>query len=272
MAFAADMPVKAPSPAPAPVYSWTGWYVGGNVGYGWGTTNEMQNDALSNFCTGGEGCPTLTVPGAGVTLAAVASQSFDTNPKGFIGGGQIGYNWQNGNTVYGLEADFQGADIKGTGSFANASSVGSNLTSVLSLAATGSQKLDWLGTVRGRLGLTPTPSSLVYATGGLAYGEVKSNASFSESLTNCVCDAFPTVASSLSQTRVGWVVGGGLEWMFAPHWSFRSETLFYDLGTANLNTTIVQNSAGAPFFGATIQTTAHYNGFISRVGLNYQFH
>ena len=269
-AIAADMAVKAPLPAPAPANTWAGWYVGGNAGYGWGTTDEMQNQVTSTFCApffAGSGCPAF-----GSAFGSAVPDSFNAKPKGFIGGGEVGYSLQNGMSVYGWEADFQGADIKGSASGASFA-VPAGTVNTVNVAGTGSQKLDWLGTVRGRLGLSLWPSALLYATAGFAYGQVKSSVTFSESVGGpCACGPFQTTAASLSQTRAGWVIGCGTEWMFAPRWSFRTETLFYDLGSANLNTAITQsNSTPIPFFGGTIQTTAHYDGFISRAGLNYYF-
>jgi outer membrane immunogenic protein len=131
-ALAADLSRPPPYKAPAlmPVFSWTGWYIGGNIGYGWGENTDPG--ISSNRINFGPG----TFP--------------NLSPKGVIGGGQIGYNWQvNPNWVVGLEADFQGADIKDSGTKATTlfvNGVGNPATNSLS------EKLDFLGTVRGRLG------------------------------------------------------------------------------------------------------------------------
>jgi outer membrane immunogenic protein len=157
-ALAADMAVKAPPPppAPAPVDSWTGFYAGLNAGGGW--ENTIYNSASLGTCS----IPTLGGCAAvsSVINAAVPGQ-FNTRPSGFIGGGQIGYNYQAGAFVWGIETDFQGANIKGDASAASAVGIPN---STLAIAGTGSQEIDWFGTLRGRLGWLPANPLLVYAT------------------------------------------------------------------------------------------------------------
>jgi outer membrane immunogenic protein len=162
--------------------------------------------------------------------------------------------------VWGVETDFQGANIQGEKSVANTFPAVDVTTS-----GTGSQKIDWLGTLRGRVGWTPTPPVLIYATGGLAYGRVKTDVSFAAQ-TPCCSGA--TTASN-DQTRTGWTVGGGAEWMFAPQWSIKGEYLYYDLGTVTIDQTLVTSSDGS---STAIRSDAHYHGSIVRLGLNYQFH
>src|SRR5262249_14512901 len=105
-AFAADMPVKAPPPSPAPVYNWTGWYVGVNAGGSFGNVKNDFNVAPGTATSlQGTSLGTATIPGV--------ARADRTYPSGFMGGGQIGYNWQFSPLwVVGLEADFQGADEK----------------------------------------------------------------------------------------------------------------------------------------------------------------
>ena len=151
-AFAADMAVKAPLPtAVAAPYSWTGFYVGGNVGYGWG------NNQTVNF---------TDIAGLATIMGTPAPITFD--PPGLVAGFQLGYNWQfNRIWVVGFETDFDWSGGKGSGTSTNIS----NLFSV-PLASTATEKLQWFGTVRGRLGFLPTNNLFVYGTGGLAYGRV----------------------------------------------------------------------------------------------------
>jgi len=105
--FAADMATRAPvykAPPPMPVFSWTGWYIGGNAGYGWGSnTNPRMTPDPTDLL------------GFGPFFAAGGNVFPNLTPKGFIGGGQIGYDWQFNNWVLGLVADFQGADITASG-------------------------------------------------------------------------------------------------------------------------------------------------------------
>lgn len=251
-AFAADMAVKAP--LPVPVYSWTGWYVGLNAGGGW--ENTIDNSAAVSSCAG---APAALCPG----LAAAVPGQFNTHPSGFIGGAQIGYNYQTGAVVWGVETDFQGAGIKGSASATNTvTTIGVPIT----VSGTGSQKLDWFGTLRGRLGWEPTSRLLIYATGGLAYGNVEAGASFSQL-------SFPggPTAAFQSSTLAGWTVGSGLEWMFAPRWSVKGEYLYYDLGNVTLNQTLNAFPAGVNA-AIAIQSVAHYHGNIARLGVNYKFY
>ncbi len=236
-AMAADFPVKAP---PLPVFSWTGLYIGANAG--WGT---LRDEALP-YCTNpggtamGIGCP--DVFGGRV------------RGNGFLGGGQAGYNWQIGRWVLGLETDFQGADINGstvvTGPF--------NVVGAVPLSGpasyTASEKLSWLGTTRGRLGLA-FDRLLIYGTGGVAYG----NASVSQSLRF----APGPQSSSATSTMTGWTAGGGLEYAFAGNWSAKVEGMFYNLGTISTSSTAV----------TAFHETKSFNveGAIARVGVNWRF-
>jgi outer membrane immunogenic protein len=211
-AFAADMAVKAPPPPPAPVYSWTGFYVGGNVGYGWGsrTVNFTPNDPLvfSVSCggLGGGTCPPPT--------------SFDIN--GALGGLQAGYNWQfNQNWMLGIETDFDWSRIKGTGtdSFLICCTPAPS-PSPSSFVA--SQNVEWFGTVRGRLGFLPTTNLLIYGTAGFAYGRVGENVALN-SQTGTNANNFPMFTfsctsgpncflGSSSRMATGWTAGGGFEY------------------------------------------------------------
>ena len=266
-ASAADLPRKAPVavPPPPPVYSWTGFYAGLNAGGSWGNTT-IDNSASVNFCSG-------IVPAFCPASAATLPGQFDPHLTGFIGGGQIGYNYQfASNWVAGLEADFQGADIKGDASGTNTTVVPGFPTNPLTIAGTGSQKIDWFGTLRGRVGWLPVNSLLVYATGGLAYGHVQTDVSFSEHIEQGANPFDGSTAISQSDTRVGWTVGGGLEWMFAPRWSVKGEYLYYDLGTVTFNQTLGVAAVGIPRIGMAIQSDAHYKGNIVRAGVNYKFY
>jgi outer membrane immunogenic protein len=138
MSFAADLAVKAPY-APAAVWSWTGFYLGGHVGAGWGT-----DEASVNSVPGGALGPVI----AGLPLA-------QTSRSGFLGGGQAGYNWQTGWFVFGVQGDIAGMDVKGT----------APCLGVVSCTS----KSNWLGTVTGRIGGVVADRTLVYAKGGAAW-------------------------------------------------------------------------------------------------------
>ncbi len=262
-ALAADLPsYKAPPPPPLPPPPlWSGFYVGLNAGGTWTSSNSTQVGTVTFGQPG-------FIPAVFPQLAILASGSVPSrNNGGFIGGGQIGYNWQfwGGRLVAGVEADIQGiARGNNTTNFTTAAVVvGVPVISNTALA----RSVDYVGTVRGRLGWLFTPTLLVYGTGGLAYGGVTTNTSIFQAGTNGF-SGFG--ATSFSDTRVGWTAGGGLEWMFMPRWSAKVEYLYYDLG--NVSTSGVLTSTFFPIatYGITQQTT-RFNGNIVRAGVNYHF-
>jgi outer membrane immunogenic protein len=284
VAFAADMAVKAPPPAPAPVPTWTGWYAGVNVGASFGDARTDFSAApvtLTATPVGGPGAST-TFPGAG-GLAGSDTES----PSGFMGGGQIGYNWQYSHLiVVGLEADFQGAlerdsnTLTNPFSFAVPTTVGGIATPTGTAVTNYSTQIDWFGTVRGRIGYVwGNGNVLSYVTGGLAYGRVDLEGTNSVSGTEGVVTFSVAQALSHSQVNAGWVVGYGTEGkLLIPGWTLKAEALYMDLGTNDTTgvTSISQSThAGVLAFSGTggqLSTHSHFTDGILRVGLNYQFH
>jgi outer membrane immunogenic protein len=229
-ALAADMPLKAPPPLPAPM--WTGWYIGGNIGGSFGRASDSSSFAGAPF------------------------SSTTANLDGVLGGGQIGYNWQSGSWIFGLEADIQATSEQGTAT----SSVTGFVAGIAVTPVTGTladtEKLPWLGTARARIGITPSPNWLLYGTGGLAYGEIDSN----ETLTV----GTGLVTSNVNTIKAGWTVGAGVEGWLGSNWTAKLEYLYVDLGS-------VTNS----FTGLSIFTpmvlNSHVTDNIVRAGLNYHF-
>jgi outer membrane immunogenic protein len=213
--------------AAAPVANWAGFYGGLNAG---GAT------ALNR---------------SSVTVAGSPTENFNLSPDGFIGGAQIGYNFQAGAVVYGLEADFQGSTLKDDRNCL--------LTCTAGSAANFDQKMQWFGTVRGRLGYS-LGSTLFYATGGLAYGNVKTRVQ--------EVAGGPTIDTTFSHTRTGYAVGGGIEspfdflGLFGPNWTSKTEYLYVDLG----RTTDAYTVGG---FDHVLTTRAQEHTI--RTGLNYHF-
>jgi outer membrane immunogenic protein len=234
------------SAAPLPVYSWAGWYIGGNTGW----VGSERNITNTGTDTGTNGLGTALRQG---NIPA----SVDLSNNGFIGGGQIGYNWQAGNWVYGFEADFDGASAESS----------TTVTQPPNIAhgggATFNRELDWLATIRGRIGITATPSFLLFATGGLAVGQTK--------IGNFVfCPMCPQPVDTINQntnTSAGWTVGAGAEWMFAPRWSLKAEYLYVDLGSHS--STITAAYAGPNT--STLTSTFRDSENIVRGGINYHF-
>src|SRR6266581_2619782 len=247
-ALAADLPPRgmyAKAPAMAAATNWSGLYIGGNVGYGWG-----NNSTDFSF---------LPTP----EEFEVNNARLRTRSSGVIGGAQLGYNWQIGPLVTGLEADIQGFGIKGsargTPIFADRGIPDPN--GVLS----SEQKLSWFGTVRGRLGVTVTPDLLLYGTGGLAYGRADASANWFQS-SGGVQNQAP---ASVSKTKIGWTAGAGAEWMFARSWSAKLEYLYVDLGSASAIGIESVNQVLVPPFAAGY--TWHTRENIARIGVNYHF-
>ena len=146
---------------------------------------------------------------------------------------------------------------------------------------TSTKRLDYLGTVRGRLGFLFTPTLLVYGTGGLAYGGVSSSTSIAQFNNDCVffpgnCLAPASFASgSFSNSRAGWTVGGGGEWLFAPKWSAKLEYLYYDLGRVTYASAPLATGGGSFIPGIVSAVlpahTTRFNGHIVRAGINFHF-
>lgn len=245
-AFAADLPVKALAKAPA-AYNWTGGYVGGNVGYGWGSDTGDRWDSF------------VDQPGVGIApyFALGGNVLPGVKPSGIVGGAQVGYNWQAApNWVWGLVADIQASDMR-----ASASSTVTPPLSALSVHSNTS-RIDWFGTVRGRVGYAAS-NWLFYGTGGVAYGGVKSALAF-----NCITCTPPTIwAGSNSSTQVGWAAGAGIEVGLTANWTVGVEYLHFDLGS--ISTTALPDTA--PAFGTSVTASSKFAGDIVRATLNYKF-
>jgi len=274
-AFAADIAVKAAAPSPAPVYNWTGWYVGVNAGASFGNVKTDFN-----------GAPLFA---DSVQITPGFGFSDRVYPSGFIGGGQIGYNWQYSPLiVVGLEADFQGALEKDSTNFGNQpfffvnadDSGDCGCTSHTSYTA----QIEWFGTARVRIGYVWGNGEVMsYLTGGLAYGEVRVNG------TNTVSGLFDTVARSAifssiqtfdrSHVNTGWVVGYGTEGkLLISGWTYKIEGLWMDLGTLDIisagSSSCVTSSGceARPPTGGQVTTHTHFTDGILRGGLNYKFY
>ena len=227
-ALAADlrMPVKAAPPV-VPVWSWAGFYIGANAGVAWNHAEFTDLGAVAFFQP--FGFPNGTT-------------YWSPKKAGFTGGGQIGYNFQSGNIVYGVEADLNFVSNKASATIPAGFVAGTIITS---------SKLDWMGTVRGRLGVTLSPT-LLYVTGGGAF------AHFEDTWTA----PGVVVPGSVSKTRAGWTVGGGIEHMFARNWTAKIEALYADFGRWDgfLNA-----------FGSTYRTRFEHEVLTVRGGLNYKW-
>ena len=244
VASAADLPSRKSAPL-APVfaqYNWTGFYAGVHAGYGFGDNDTSLIGSSAAFN------PAVN--------AGVVPRSFGGDVDGFIGGGQIGYNHQMGSIVLGVEGDISFSDVKGTRTVAlpGAGGFAPSLSS-------SKQEMDWFGTARVRAGFTPVDRLLLYVTGGLAFGDVKT----STRVTFNPIAAGDFFGAS-SDTRTGWTVGGGLEYGFTKNLTFKTEYLYYDLGDKNVTLT-----DPVRFPGTSVVYKDETKGHIVRAGVNYKF-
>ena len=265
MASAADLPSRAVAPVyapPAVAISWTGFYAGVNAGYEFGAGGGTNTGTTPVFAA-----PTFATE---LTLSqALATGNAGGRPNGFIGGGQIGYNYQiHSNIVAGFEADIQGlAGAKSTGVFSGAGVPVGFPAETITSTVTATKRVSYIGTVRGRLGYTITPAFLVYATGGFAYGGVNSSTTINQNNTGLGTAPFASSASQ-SHTGTGYTVGGGLEYKISPNLSAKLEYLYYDLGSVRYG---LPRLANAALYASDPFASARFKGNIVRVGLNYDF-
>ena len=232
VASAADLPARPvykAAPMVAPAFTWTGFYAGVNLGYGWGR----------------EGA-TGTIAGSALPINGIVGTS--TRISGIAGGGQIGYNWQSGPLVFGVEADLQGTTERKQ--LSAGCGVGCAVTVTDSLPA--------FGTIRGRLGFAAWDRGLLYVTGGGAWLDAHTRATLT--------DAGGTTAFSSNNDKFGWTLGGGAEWMVWDRWSVKAEYLYMQ---ANNVTTIA--AIPAALGGGTVTSTGRLTNNVVRLGLNYHF-
>lgn len=260
-AYAADLARKAPPAPVTPAASWTGFYAGVNTGGGWSNTG-VGYDTSEQF-----------VREMFDTAANLPANGDRAGSSGVLGGVQIGYNYQFAPAwVAGVEADFQFADINGSGSTSYFGGI---------LASSANQSIRNFGTVRARLGYLATDRLLVYATGGFAYAQLNSDVAMTiapfavlaiiggTTSTNCGVGFTTTCfAGSSNSLTPGWTVGGGLEYALGQHWSLKGEYLYARFEQTVTALAVTPTAGTQPStYTAKFGTDLH----IARVGLNYKF-
>jgi outer membrane immunogenic protein len=259
-------PTTEPPPALDPSYAgstdlgdtWSGFFVGGNAGISAGdssmslsptgcflalTCGTQVNNSSRTFHS--------TLGGSSVNVGAEAGYNWMVAPNILLGvAADIGYD--------GLRATYRGQTLLLTPAGTPAGGFGERSVS---------QSMDFLGTVRGRIGFTPATNWLIYATGGLAYGDPSST-------TNATFAAGDNYVGRSSGTRIGWTAGAGLEWALSPFWSIKAEYLYVDLGSRTYSDVITNGAA----FGVTatspqpsFQTRLTSAQHIIRLGVDYRF-
>ena len=217
--WAADLPVKAPRLAPAPVVAWTGCYIGANVGGG--SAHSSYIDPLA------------------VPPAPLGSH----RATGIVGGGQVGCDYQTGQWVFGIQGMVDGADLKGS----------HVVPADVDVMAT---KIPWIATITGRVGFAFQPNWLAYVKGGGAW--LRDN----ETKTD-----LGVLEGTARVTRSGYVVGGGLEWLFGPKWSIFAEYNYMNFGRRNVTFANLEVPPVPPTFPLSIRTDVQ----VGLVGINFRF-
>jgi outer membrane immunogenic protein len=212
-------------------YEWRGFYIGGNAGYG-----VARNTSSARF----------------IDFAGDPLETFVQSPAGGLIGAQVGYNWQYGHWLVGLEGDLQ---------YANQASASCVNSCIDAHSLNVDQSIRWLGTVRGRVGYVPG-TSLFYMTAGLAYGGVSTSGLFGQSAN------LPQAPYGASSTEVGWALGGAIETPISANWSIKAEYLFIDLGNTGHTKAVTDGGEGFP---AVIEIDSRIHDHIFRAGLNYKF-
>lgn len=238
-AQAADIPMKAPiaKAVVAPAWSWNGWYIGAHAGYNWGRTTVTDRDGYNT----------------------AVGETWDFRTKGFVGGGQVGWNWHANPLLFGIEADLGYLDARGNG----ASPTGCRLFACDTVASTRS---DFYATLRGRLGVT-AGDALLYVTGG-GIG-INQRTTVADNCNLAACGPLVTNAEDRS-FRLGWTAGGGIEWHIpGTQWSVKGEYLYYDIGGKTLTAPAFFPPIAAPV--GTFRWDTKSTGSIARLGVNWHF-
>jgi len=243
MASAADLPRKGPVAAPVvrpACAQFGGFYIGGNVGWGFYDHTFNDRDSLGPFIDTG------------------LPSSISGTDGAFNGGVQAGYNWQRGCTVFGVEADWSWAGNKVFETQLDGDQVAGGPPTD---SATVESRLRWFGTARTRAGLV-VDDVLLYVTGGLAFAKLDRTWTFFED------GPVTTGVFTSNKTRLGWTAGVGAEWQFLPNWSLKSEVLYMRFETNDV-TVVGNGTIGA--LGVPYRLDSIDSMWVTRAGVNYRF-
>jgi outer membrane immunogenic protein len=227
--YAADLPAPMAAVEPMPVvapYSWTGFYLGVHAGYGWGDRHfDYDDDSFLSDCGFGD--------------CDISTAGFDYDPDGWLVGGQIGANYQWNWLVLGVEADASWAHLDDD----------LNIDPYFGEELDVDIKVEWLATIRGRLGLA-FDRFMIYGTGGVAFAGIDTDATWDGD------------SDSDSATHTGWTAGLGVEGMITQHLTAKLEYLYADFGEEDFDYTDI---TAASFGQADLEL------HLVRAGLNYKF-
>jgi outer membrane immunogenic protein len=252
---------------PAPVYSWSGFYGGVNLGGAWGSSNSTTSVNPNIGCA----VPTCYFnPFVEPVFNAAGVQSFNT--AGFTGGVEAGYNFQFDRLLVGVEGDVEALTLKGGTS---ATGILPLTTATFTVGANANSNV--LTTIRWRAGFV-AGSWLFFGTGGAAFSDAKASWAYSDTCgTNPTCNgglAPNGVESASASARVGWTVGGGTEAKLFDQWTWKIEYLYVNFGTVSttgyINSTVLA-AFGLPPTASPFSHSMTLQANIVRVGLNYKF-
>jgi outer membrane immunogenic protein len=239
-AMAADLSRPAPAPAPvytkapmmAPLFTWTGCHIGGNIGGKWATTS------------GSVDIPAATGPGGASPASTFALA--DTTASTLIGGGQIGCDYQTGVFVFGVEGDVDWQK------WSTSRTVGAAFPALFVPGDTFDVSSNWQASARGRLGYA-MDRTLIYITGGAAWTNVSVGTNF------IPIGVFPATVASESKTLLGGTLGGGLDYAVTNNVILGIEGRYTWYGSQTFNAGLLSTSGGPPFTTAAATQTIKLN-------------
>ena len=259
-----------------------GFYVGANGGYAFANTKNLNTSSRNiQYCTDTQGCFQGNIISS--ISATGASNSFSFSNSSFFTGGQVGYNRKvYKDYIVGLESDIQGF-AKRNQSHYSSSNVNFAINGISQSISTNfitSKDINFIGSFRGKLGYLVRSNVFIYGTGGLAYGSVSSKTIVQQNygVPDIQGGVAPNWSSAgkYSNTRIGFSLGGALEWMFRTNLSAKIEYLYYNLGNVTYNSSNLIDVITVPhtpqnFFTNTMSSTTRFDGNVLRLGLNYHF-
>ena len=260
-ASAADMsrPVYKAQPAPVVSYNWSGFYVGGHVGW----AGARQSGSTSAFPSPGFGAP--AIGGASVAGFGLLPVSHNLNDESLLAGGHAGFNWQFNQWVFGAEGDFTWLNRSSSNSqtLFTSYAVPALDAGAVNLTA----DTEWLATVRGRLGFAWN-ALLIYGTGGVAFTDTNYRANYAGAPT--FVPALPAASGSFGGTEVGFAVGGGAEWMLTQNWLLRAEYLYYNFDGGSVSMPITAGTC-TPGLCSLRSDSGELEFHTVRAGLSYKW-
>jgi outer membrane immunogenic protein len=259
-AQAADMPLKAPPPAAPVMYNWTGFYIGAHIGGAWADRNGHDRFDGNNCFW------------AGASLVCFDDNDFGRNRGRFIGGGQLGFNYQVGQWVWGVEGQISAVSSNDDGDACGFVTVGVVRDHLFRCDNRGS----WIATIAARLGVTfgQTGNWLLYVKGGGAFADSRFGLRLRDDcaaiFNTVICDPNNFAFNNRDDdTRTGWMIGAGLEYGAWGNWSWKLEYNFMDFGNRTVHFDNIMVTCPACALRRDLDFDLRVN--VVKFGLNYRF-